>query len=161
MEVIYRKKKLVPDNFSNKRKKMLPFEYFENKVKEYCDNNIIPDKKEIEIKTKECLICMSEINENEIINIHEDHFYMCQECLVDQGKVLLRNRYLLPWKCPSCQDEIALNVIPGEDYNKLVLRQMETIIDKTVSCDVTYCPPNDFNEDSFECYICNSIIQIN
>ena len=163
MEVVFKKRKIEYDNCSNKKCKNFTPEVFIA-----CDNNIIPEKKEIQIKTKDCLICMSEINENEIITLHKDHFYMCQECLVNQGQVLLRNRDLLPWKCPCCQEEIALDtiqsVMSNEDYNKLLSRQMETIIGETVSCyecDVSYCLPFDFNENSIECYICNSTIQIN
>jgi len=118
-------------------------------------------------KTKQCLICMSDINENDIINIHKNHFVMCKSCLIEQAKVLLKNRDLLPWKCSDCQENLSLdilkNVMKKENYNKLIERQMETIIGKTISCitcDTTYCIPNDLNDGFIVCNLCNSNISL-
>ena len=62
-------------------------------------------------KTKQCLICMSDINENDIINIHKNHFVMCKSCLIEQAKALLKNIDLLPWKCSDCQESLSLDIL--------------------------------------------------
>lgn len=129
-----------------------------------CNHKI---KKQKILKLKECLICMTKINENNIINIHKNHFIMCKDCLIEQSKVLLRNRDLLPWKCSYCKEELSLSILKDimdiNDYNKLVKRQTEKITGKTLSClqcDTTYCIPNNLQGGFINCNLCNSNIHL-
>ena len=46
------------------------------------------------IKYKQCLICMDDIPVNEIINVHLDHFVMCNACLTTQSDILIKNKDL-------------------------------------------------------------------
>ena len=137
------------EQLSKKRSNHFECNRVNKRRKVFCDNSKINCHKEI--KKVACLICMSDFNENDIIKIHKDHFNMCKDCLTQQGTALLRNRDLLPWKCSCCQEELSLkileDVLESENYNKLLSRQMETIIGKTISCqacDSTYCIPNEF-----------------
>ena len=162
---VSKKRRTDTDISSNKRRKIYKNISEEHSVPRV--NKPIINKENKKIKTKDCLICMSQINENEIINIHQGHFNMCRECLIEQGKVLLRNRDLLPWRCSICQEEISLSILKDTmtdaDYNKLITRQTEIVVGNTVSCrdcDVSYSLPNDYNKNYIECCICNSTITI-
>lgn len=149
---------------SLKRSASLPFDNNYKRKRQKVSGKRISKPK---IKTKECLICMNSIKEDDIINIHLNHFEMCSECLIEQSKALLRNRDLLPWKCAHCKEELALDILKplmnDDDYNKLLERQIEKIVGNTVSCsncDSTFCVPSNFNNTSINCDICNTNIQI-
>ena len=122
----------------------------------------IPKKSKID-----CVVCMDKFDNNMIVKIHNNHFNMCKNCLLEQANVLLRNRDLLPWKCSSCKEELSLdifkNIISQGNYNKLLNWQMENIIGKSVSCyncDSSFCIPNNFKIDSITCNICNNKINV-
>lgn len=116
---------------------------------------------------EECIICMEQFNSSDLIDLHEDHFKMCSVCLTSQASALLRNRDLLPWKCPVCSEEISLNLLENymepKDYDKLIIRQMEISIGETVSCqdcDNTFLIPDDYQDNNIYCDICNNEIII-
>lgn len=132
-------------------------------------NNDFPYKKrKICKKEVECEICLDKVNEVNIINVHDNHFKMCKECLSSQATALLNNRDLLPWKCSECKESLSLSILQdvmsNDNYNKLVKRQTEMVIGSTISCpncDSTYCISNDLNLNVINCDVCSYEIRFN
>ena len=131
------------------------------------DNQINSEHTQLAETQEDCIICMENFNSSELVDLHEGHFKMCSVCLSSQASALLRNRDLLPWKCPVCAEEISLNLVENymepKDYNKLIIRQMEISFGKTVSCqecDYTFLIPDDYQDNNIYCDICNNEIII-
>lgn len=120
----------------------------------------------IKNKTEECIICMEEYNKNELINIHQDHFKMCSSCLKEQGKALLRNIDLLPWKCDCCQEILSVDILKNymDDYDKLLDRVTTLLTQNSVSCpncDYSYLLNKDQKHRSYIfCSLCHHKIII-
>jgi hypothetical protein len=115
---------------------------------------------------EECLICMDKKPVSEIINIHHDHFKMCKDCLGAQGKALLNNIDLLPWKCSVCTETLSVNILNGfmENYNKLLDRVTNMLTQNCVSCpncDNSFVLDSDQKDRSYIfCSICHHKIVI-